>query len=96
MPDYTTISIDTATKTRAAKRAKKDRMNISVITRILLNDYADGKITVGSQMAVTENGFTPSFEEAVLAAQHEDSSEVFKTANDAIAFLHRESKKAAL
>jgi hypothetical protein len=95
MPDYSTISIDTATKARASKRAKKDRMNISVITRILLNDYADGKITIGSQMAVTENGFTPAFEEAVLAAQNEDSSAVFETANDAIAFLHRESKKAA-
>lgn len=95
MSDYSTISIDTATKNRASKRAKKERMNISFITRVLLNDYADGKITIGSQMAVTENGFTPAFEEAVLAAEQEESSEEFESANDAIAFLHKESKKAA-
>ncbi|QQR54467.1 hypothetical protein IPG41_04675 [Candidatus Peregrinibacteria bacterium] len=95
MSTYSTISIDTATKNRAAKRAKKDRMNISFITRLLLNDYADGKITVGSQMAITENGFTPAFEEAVLAAENEECSEAFEGANDAIAFLHKESKRAA-
>ena len=43
----------------------------------------------------TVNGFTPAFEEAVLAAEHEDSSEAFETADDAIAFLHKESKQAA-
>ena len=95
MSDYTTISIDTATKTRASQRAKKERMNISFITRLLLNDYADGKITIGSQMTVTENGFTPAFEDAIITAEHDDSSEAFETANDAIAFLHKESKQAA-
>lgn len=95
MSNYSTISIDTATKNRASKRAKKERMNISFITRLLLNDYADGKITVGTQMAVTENGFTPAFEEAILATEHEDSSEAFEAANDAIAFLHKESTKVA-
>lgn len=93
MPDYSTISIDKTTKGRASKRAKRDRMNISVITRILLNDYADGKITIGSQMAVTENGFSLAFEDAVLAAENEPSSGEFEKADDAIAFLHIESKK---
>jgi len=95
MTDYSTISIDKDTKKRAAKKAKRDRLTVSVITRILLNDYADGKITIGSQLAVTANGFTSEFEEAVLTAEHEESSPEFGSANDAIAFLHKKSKKAS-
>lgn len=95
MTDYSTISIDTATKKRATKKAKSERLTVSVITRILLNDYADGKITIGSQMAVTPNGFTPEFEDAVLIAEREESSEEFKSADDAITFLHKKSKKVS-
>ncbi len=76
MTDYSTISIDKTTKNRASKRAKKDRMTVSVITRILLNDYADGKISIGSQMAITQNGFTPEFEDMVLKAEKEALSGV--------------------
>lgn len=94
MSNYSTISIDKPTKDRAGKRAKKDRITISAITRILLNDYADGKITIGSKVVVTENGFTPEFEGIVLKAAQEDSSKPFSTANEAIAFLHKESKRS--
>jgi len=73
MIDYSTISIDKGTKNRASKRAKKDRITVSMVTRILLNDYADGKITIGSQMAVTENGFTPEQERDILIASDEAS-----------------------
>lgn len=95
MTNYSTISIDQETKKRAAKRAKKDRMTVSVITRILLNDYASGKINIGSQMVLTGNGFTSQFEDAILAAEQEESSPEFTSANDAVAFLHKASKKAA-
>ena len=95
MTGYSTISIDKVTKNRASKRAKKDRMSVSVIARILLNDYADGKITIGSRIVVTENGFTPEFENEVLSAEKEPSTKMFESANDAIAFLHEEVKKAS-
>lgn len=95
MTVYSTISIDMETKKRAAKKAKGNRMTISVITRILLNDYADGKIRIGAQMLVTPNGFTPEFEDEILAAEEEDSSPAFTRAKAAISFLHKKSKKVA-
>ncbi len=93
MASYCTISIDKQTKEKAAKRAKKDSMAISVITRILLNDYAEGRIVIGSRQALTINGFTEEFEQAILLAEKEPASAEFNSAKDAITFLHKESKK---
>jgi hypothetical protein len=93
MSTYSTISIDQATKQKASKKAKKDLMPLSAVVRILLNDYVDGKITIGSQVPVTENGFTPAFEAAILATEQEESSPAFETADEAIAFLEEETKK---
>lgn len=45
----TTISIDKDLRDRAAERAKKEKLPISVIVRILLSDYAEGKIQIGSR-----------------------------------------------
>lgn len=46
----TTIAIDKETRDRAAKRAKKEKISVSAIVRILLTDYAEGKIQIGAHM----------------------------------------------
>ncbi len=47
----TSIAIDKATRDRAAKRAEAENMPLSVIVRIFLNDYADGKLSIGARTA---------------------------------------------
>lgn len=42
----TTIYIDKKTKEKAAQRAKKDKLSMSAVMRILLSDYADGNIAI--------------------------------------------------
>lgn len=61
----TTLSIDRTTLTQAKKQAKRDRISVSAAARILLSDYAMGKVQIGTR-TITENGFTPEFEEEVL------------------------------
>lgn len=46
----TTISIDKETRDKAAKRAKKEKISVSAIVRILLIDYANGKIQIGTRI----------------------------------------------
>lgn len=93
MSQYSTISIDKKTKDKAAKRAKGDAIPVSTVVRILLNDYADGKIVIGSKVSLTENGFSSAFENSVIEASKGDSSPTFKNMEDAIDYLHKESKK---
>lgn len=58
--DQTTLSIDKATKQKAERMAKKIHLSLSGVTRILLNDFADGKIQIATVMAVRDkNNFTP-------------------------------------
>jgi len=54
-----------------------------------LNDYADGKIEIGSKIIKTDNGFTENFEKQILKAEKESESEVFTNASDAIKFLRK-------
>lgn len=42
----TTIYINKQTKQRASQRAKKDKLSMSAIMRILLSDYANGNIVI--------------------------------------------------
>ncbi len=44
----TTIYLDKKTKEKAAKRAKKDKLSMSSVMRMLLSDYADGNIVIGA------------------------------------------------
>ncbi|QQR54723.1 hypothetical protein IPG41_06080 [Candidatus Peregrinibacteria bacterium] len=46
----TTISIDKKTRDRAAKRAKREKISVSAIVRILLTDYAEGRIQIGTRI----------------------------------------------
>ncbi|MBI4235538.1 hypothetical protein HY604_04535 [Candidatus Peregrinibacteria bacterium] len=93
MSQFSTISIDKKTKDKAAKRAKNDAIPVSTVVRILLSDYADGKIIIGTKMSLTGNGFDPAFEDAIIKADLEPSSEHFEEIEDAIDYLHEESKK---
>ena len=83
----TTISIDKETKAKAANKAKQDKLTVSAIARILLNDYADGNIIIRSYSRFTANGFTPEFEEAVIKAEH-DEDVTFDSTQEAIDYLH--------
>ena len=59
--DQTTLSIDKVTKQKAEYMAKKMHLSLSGVTRILLNDFADGKIQIATVMiARDENNFTPN------------------------------------
>jgi len=51
----TSIAIDKATKNRAAKRAKAEHLPLAVIVRIFLNDYADGKLSIGTHAVSAVN-----------------------------------------
>ncbi|KKP36237.1 hypothetical protein A2483_01595 [Candidatus Peregrinibacteria bacterium RIFOXYC2_FULL_33_13] len=46
----TTISIDKKIRDKAARKAQDDQLSVSAVIRILLNDYADGKIQIGTRM----------------------------------------------
>lgn len=43
----TSIAIDRLTRDRAAKRAKSERLPLAAVVRLLLNDYADGHLSIG-------------------------------------------------
>jgi len=47
----TSVSVDKIIRDKAAKRAKGDMISFSAVVRILLNDYANGKIKIGARMA---------------------------------------------
>lgn len=47
MGNLTTISIDRATREQVGKRASADRLSVSAVARILLADYAAGRLTIG-------------------------------------------------
>ena len=43
----TSIAIDKGTRDRAAKRAKTERLPLAAVVRLLLNEYADGNLSIG-------------------------------------------------
>jgi len=73
--DLTTLSIDKTTKQKAEHMAKKMHLSLSGVTRILLNDFADGKIQITTVMMVKdENNFT-STEKAELDMALQDTAQ---------------------
>lgn len=48
----TSLYIDQATKQKAAQKAKKDQLSFSAVVRILLSDYAEGKIVIGARPVI--------------------------------------------
>ncbi|EKD93370.1 MAG: hypothetical protein ACD_28C00161G0003 [uncultured bacterium] len=45
----TSISVDKKIRDKAAAKAKNDMISLSAVVRILLIDYAEDKIRIGSQ-----------------------------------------------
>lgn len=67
----TTLAIDPIIKKKALMQAKKDQLSISAIIRIFLNDYAEGKLKIGSRPVLTENGFTAEQETEIIRRLNE-------------------------
>lgn len=93
--DQTTLSIDKVTKQKAEQIAKKMHLTLSGVARILLNDFADGKIQITTVMAVKdENNFTKQETEeldmALLdAAQNKNLEGPFNSAQEFISTLKK-------
>lgn len=45
-----TFTIDKKIRDAASKRAKVDQLSVSAVARMLLRDYAEGRITIGTQV----------------------------------------------
>lgn len=70
--DQTTLSIDKITKQKAEQMAKKMHLSLSGVTRILLNDFADGKIQIATVMVERdENNFTSNDQKELDMALHD-------------------------
>lgn len=54
----TSLSIDKDIRDLAAKRAKADKLSVSVVARMLLRDYGEGKISIGSKVSMPETYHT--------------------------------------
>ena len=52
------LSIDKDIRDHAAKRAKADKLSVSAVARMLLRDYAEGKISIGSTFSAPETYHT--------------------------------------
>ena len=46
---HTSIAIDGDTRDRAAKRAKAEHMPLAFVVRVLLTDYAEGRLSIGTR-----------------------------------------------
>jgi len=58
----TTLSIDKDIRDLAARRAKADKLSVSVVARMLLRDYGEGKISIGSTFSIQETYHTEFIE----------------------------------
>lgn len=94
----TTLSIDKETKELAASRAEENGMSVSVVARILLRDYATGKLDIGAiSIARDENGFTKEAShklDQVIAeiSNKQNLSPTFKNSQEAISWLHKQAE----
>ena len=91
----TTLSIDKETKNLAAARAGQQHMSVSAVARILLRDYAAGKLEIGSRnVERDENGFTKQasvkLDKIIKDSKDPNNlSPAFDDIDDAIAYLHQ-------
>lgn len=76
------ISIDKEIKDRAMQKAKTDNLPLSLVIRLLLLDYANGKIKIGSH---------PVEVEKVEVVEVDD--EIQKMMDDIMKKWHKKNKK---
>ena len=58
----TTLSIDKDIRDLASKRASADKLSVSAVARMLLRDYAQGKISIGATVPSPETYHTEYIE----------------------------------
>ena len=49
-----TLSIDKEIRDSAARRAKEDKLSVSAVARMLLRDYAQGRISITASFGSSE------------------------------------------
>jgi len=87
--NQTTLSIDKETKILAEERARIQHMSVSAVARILLRDYALGRLEIGTRIVERDqNGFTPS------KAKELDSALAEITVEDNLSPTFNDSQKA--
>ncbi|MEK7524599.1 MAG: hypothetical protein AAB588_06255 [Patescibacteria group bacterium] len=84
--DQTTLSIDKVTKQKAEQMAKKMHLSLSGVTRILLNDFADGKIQITTVMVVRDDELDIAIQDL---AQGKNIEGPFDSAEDFISTLKK-------
>ena len=84
--DQTTLSIDKTTMRKAGEMAKKMHLSLSGVTRILLNDFADGKIQIATVMVFKDNELDVALQDAVQGKNLEGP---FNTAEEFINSLKK-------
>jgi hypothetical protein len=90
----TTLSIDKETKNLASRKAAHQHMSVSAVARILLRDYASGKLEIGSQVIQRDiNGFSKQASNKLnnIIQKSKDPnnlSPAFNNIEDAITYLH--------
>ena len=84
--DQTTLSIDKTTMQKAGEMAKKMHLSLSGVTRILLNDFADGKIQIATVMVFKDNELDVALQDAVQGKNLEGP---FNTAEEFINSLKK-------
>jgi len=86
----TTIRIDEKMKKRAQKLAKTIGFSFSDLVNVLLRKaIREGGIDL-RQANLTENGFTPEFEESILRAEKEGGSKEFENIDEMIEYAKSE------
>ncbi|PIQ77119.1 hypothetical protein COV82_05985 [Candidatus Peregrinibacteria bacterium CG11_big_fil_rev_8_21_14_0_20_46_8] len=84
--DQTTLSIDKVTKKKAEQMAKKMHLSLSGVARILLNDFADGKIQIATVMVVKDKELDEALRDV---AQGKNIEGPFNSAEEFTASLKR-------
>jgi len=69
------------------KTAKEKAKNMGIPLSLIIQKTLETFIHTRS-ITLTENGFTPEFEETILKSQTDTSSPSFSNAKDAINYLH--------
>ena len=83
----TTIRIDENIKKNAQKLAKTIGFSFSDLINVLLRKAVrDG----GVDLRLTENGFTPEFEESILRAEKEGGYKEFESVDEMIKYAKNE------
>lgn len=77
-----TIRVPKEIQTKAKSKAKKMGISLTLVVQKALHTFIQS-----SSLTLTENGFTPEFEDFILQSEKSPSSKAFTNPKDAIAYL---------